>query len=449
MEAITSAHLTLENKANLSKTLTDVQALIDQLQKTRDAVADTPELTAMHMARLKQPVKASFEKIEESLKEVNKGLNQYQKALKERFKSAGLPSAANEMMAGQKGLVDRAIAMHLLREGSFGVARTFVGEIGEAEERRRRRRDGEDGEDEVMSDEAAQSSWLSDLAEAEGMVVDTDGREHLGLREDGEILEGRGHLQKRFMEMYHILDALRTQHNLSPAIAWARENTTELETRGSNLEFELSRLKFIELYTTATSTGSPSEEEIPDLSGPLTALQYAQTILPTFSKRYSREISNLMGSLAYSSALDRSPYQTLFCHQHTYEDVCASFTREFCSMLGLSSISPLYTAVTAGGIALPTLEKVERVMASSRGQWTSVNELPVETPLPPDMQFHSIFVCPVSKEQGTDDNPPMMLTCGHVIARESMIAHSKGKTRMKCPYCPNECSPKDALRLYI
>lgn len=448
MDAISAAHLTLEKKANLSKTLADVQTLISQLQTTRDAVASSPELTAMHMAKLKQPVKSSFEKIEESLKEVNKGLNQYQKALKEKFKSSALPSAANEMMAREAGLVDRAIAMHLLREGSFDVARTFVREVGEAEERRRREEAHDDNDDEVMSDEVEGTSWMNDLAEAEGMLVDTEGHEHSGLREDGEILEGKGHLQKKFTEMYHILDALRNQHNLSPAIAWARENTTELETRGSNLEFELSRLKFIELYTSAASSATLSSDEH-DLTGPLTALQYAQSILPTFSKRYSREISNLMGSLAYSAALDRSPYQTLFCNQHTYEDVCASFTREFCSMLGLSSVSPLYTAVTAGGIALPTLEKVERVMASSRGQWTSVNELPVETPLPPAMQFHSIFVCPVSKEQATDDNPPMMLTCGHVIARESMIAHSKGKTRMKCPYCPNECSPKDALRLYI
>ncbi len=118
-------------------------------------------------------------------------------------------------------------------------------------------------------------------------------------------------------------------------------------------------------------------------------------------------------------------------------------------MLGLSSTSPLYTAVTAGGIALPILEKVERVMSASRGQWTSVNELPVEVPLPPEMSFHSIFVCPVSKEQGTDANPPMMLECGHVIAKESMVAHARGKTKMKCPYCPRESEVGRCRRLFI
>ena len=170
---------------------------------------------------------------------------------------------------------------------------------------------------------------------------------------------------------------------------------------------------------------------------------------PSFSSRYARETSNLLGTLAYFPNLGGSPYKPLFNDEYSFEEASASFTREFCGMLGLSSQSPLYTAVTAGGIAIPVLEKVERVMAQTRGQWTSVNELPVETPLPPGFLFHSIFVCPVSKEQATDANPPMMLPCGHVIAKESLDMHSRGKPRMKCPYCPDECQSKEARRIYI
>lgn len=74
--------------------------------------------------------------------------------------------------------------------------------------------------------------------------------------------------------------------------------------------------------------------------------------------------------------------------------------------------------------------------------------LQVEIPLPPSYLFHSIFVCPVSKEQATDENPPMMMPCGHVIAEESLHRLSKSN-RFKCPYCPNESHPKDARKIFL
>ena len=445
MDAILSAHESLEQKGNLSKAISDVQALIAQLQRTRDAVADDPQHTAAHMAKLKQPVKASFDKIEEDLKEVNKGLNQYQKALKEKFKNASLPSGADEMMAGETGLVNKAIATHLLREGKFGVARTFVREVNQSLEERHGQDDGDRVMDEQDDSSTASTSWIQEFADTDAMIVEMESEGRLELREDGEVLEGKGHLHKKFTEMYYILDALRSKHDLAPAIAWAKENSTELENRGSNLEFELSRLQFAELYT-STANSMPDD----DCAGALRALEYVRTVATTFnSHRHLRDIPSLSGSLAFSSALNESPYNPVFFNDNIWNEVATSFTREFCSMLGLSSTSPLYTAVTAGGIALPTLERMERVMAAAKGQWTTKEELPVETPLPPDMQFHSIFVCPVSKDQATDNNPPMMLTCGHVLAHESMVLHARGKTRMKCPYCPQECTPREAMRLYI
>lgn len=425
MEGILAAHKQLEKKGNLGKAVDDVQKLIDLLQQTRDAVSDSPDLTALQMAKLKSPVKQAFDKLEDDLKEVNKGLNQYQKALKDKFKNSALPTAPNDALASQPHLINRAIAMHLLREGKFDVASTFVKEVNSRSEEQANSGDAMEETD---------RSWVQDFADPEIMEdvqgASHDGREH-------------GHLQNRFSEMYNILDSLRNQHNLGPAIEWARVHSEELENRGSNLEFELSRLKFVELYTSDDiMTSDPFE-------GSIRALEYARAVFPTFSSRYGRETSSLLGSLAFSPGLAESPYKAYFYNQDAWEEVSASFTREFCGMLGLSERSPLYTAVTAGGIALPVLEKVERVMAQTRGQWTSVNELPVETPLPPSYLFHSIFVCPVSKEQATDANPPMMMPCGHVIAKESLEAHSRGKSRMKCPYCPNESHPREAKRVYI
>lgn len=450
MDPILSAHNTLEKKGNLSKTITDVQTLIDHLQTARDAIANNPETTPLHMAKLKQPVDAAFKKLDDDMKEVNKGLNQYQKALKEKFKNAQLPASGSHGLENGEWGINRSIAMHLLREGKFGVARTFVREVNERNSSQREagldmKMEGEQDE----GREKAYEAWVHDFSDPEAMAMDLDSPAFQlgGSTEDGEVLEGKGNLQRRFAEMYLILDALQSDRNLEPAIAWAREHSTELEARGSNLEFELCRLKFAELYTTKPMDSMTDDDQ--DFSGPLRAIEYARRVFPTFSTRYNTSISNLMGSLAFSPSLQDSPYNRLFTQPSTYHTITTSFTREFCTLLGLSSTSPLYTALTAGSIALPTLQKYSRIITATKGSWTSANELPVETPLPPAMQYHSIFVCPVSKEQATDENWPVRLPCGHVIARESLEMHARGKTRVKCPYCPVECAIRDGVRVYI
>ena len=92
-----------------------------------------------------------------------------------------------------------------------------------------------------------------------------------------------------------------------------------------------------------------------------------------------------------------------------------------------------------GGGALVRIEKGKKVMQDKKSEWSATEELPVsshpsfiacfgvftrlqqiEIPVPPENRYHSIFACPVSKEQATEANPPMMLTCGHVLATESI-----------------------------
>lgn len=72
-----------------------------------------------------------------------------------------------------------------------------------------------------------------------------------------------------------------------------------------------------------------------------------------------------------------------------------------------------------------------------------------EIPLPPHLRFHSTFACPVSKEQGSEANPPMMMACGHVVCRESLACMGKGSGRVKCPYCPTESTAQQAIRVHF
>jgi hypothetical protein len=310
--------------------------------------------------------------------------------------------------------------MHLLREGEFGVASTFVEEAN--------RHPPHPSPTPNTPNPYLRESWERDLAEG------TFNSEKL---------------QQQFAEMYHILHELRNEQNLQPAIQWARQHSSELESRGSNLEFELCRLQYMCLFNGHPNQqdDSMTDDDAPP-TGPLAAHAYARLVLPPFAKRYAREIRELTGAMAYWSNVSTSPYTHLFSNPSTWDAVASTFTLDFCSLLNLSASSPLFTACTAGSIALPYLLKLQTIMKEKRTEWTTNHELPVEIPLPRSFQYHSIFVCPVSKEQSTEANPPMMMGCGHVIARESLEKISRGG-RFKCPYCPNESHPREAMRVVL
>jgi E3 ubiquitin-protein transferase RMND5 len=402
MEGIQKDHDKVWAGTRKSKIRNQAQDVIDALQKARDAIAEDPSTAAVTLAKLQNPVKTSFDGMLAELKDVHSGHTKYGRALDKVFKDKPLPSSEIDALSAHPTLVNRAIYLHLLREGLFDVASEFHKEA------------------------AARQQVQQDAATALGMDVSM---EHpLGL--DKSISEN---MQEQFSSMYHILTELKDNHNLQPAIEWARSNSRALEARGSNLEFELCRLKYIMLFL-----GSDQME----------ALAYAQSDFQHFRGRYLSEIQQLIAAMAFASNLEESPYATRFYNTASWDEVATSFTREFCSLLELSADSPLYVAATAGAISLPILLKLQAIQKSKHTEWTSQDELPAETPLPPSYQFHSIFVCPVSKEQTTDANPPMMLPCCHVIAQESLQRLSKG-AKFKCPYCPQESHPRDAKRVFL
>ncbi|KAF2796130.1 hypothetical protein K505DRAFT_300918 [Melanomma pulvis-pyrius CBS 109.77] len=405
----------LESSDNLSASINDVQKAIDLLVAARAKIAADPQTAPLTLAKLHDPLKKTMEVAQKDLKPIYSGLNKYSRALDKKFKDKPLPAAENDALSSHPQLINRAIAMHLLREGQFSVASTFIDEAN----RNPPRPEPTPGTPNPYLQEACSKDAMHGTFNSEK-------------------------LQSQFSEMYHILHELRQQRNLGPAIEWARDRSGVLEARGSNLEFELCRLKFVCLFVGRDEGGAITESE----DGPLRAWAYARSEFAPFQNRYSRDIQKLIGAMAFWPNVQDSPYRRYFYNDSAWEEVAASFTREFCSLLGLSADSPLYIAATAGAIALPTLLKLQNIMKEKRTEWTTQNELPVEIPLPPSYHFHSIFVCPVSKEQSTDQNPPMMMPCGHVIAQESLNKLSKG-ARFKCPYCPGESHPRDAKKVFL
>ena len=44
----------------------------------------------------------------------------------------------------------------------------------------------------------------------------------------------------------------------------------------------------------------------------------------------------------------------------------------------------------------------------------------VEIDLGSEHRYHSIFACPILRQQSTEHNPPVRLICGHVISRDAL-----------------------------
>ena len=121
----------------------------------------------------------------------------------------------HEAIKSNPQLVNRAIAMHLLREGQFAVADAFLADV------------------------AQQSS--NPTEDVEMMNPTYTLGDVLGLpSSESETL------QEQFIDMYNILDRIRNK-DLVPAVQWAQRNSEALSRRGSDLEFALAKLQFTHL----------------------------------------------------------------------------------------------------------------------------------------------------------------------------------------------------------
>jgi len=262
----------------------------------------------------------------------------------------------------------------------------------------------------------------------------------------------RHHIQQEpFQELNHILEALKS-HDLGPALDWVAKNREALNMWGttllfsqvggrqsvqqrSSLELRLHKLKFTELL----KNGSKME-----------AIKYARQNFSSFAYGQEREVQSLMGAVMYSgAALEQSPYGHLLSPIQ-WQEAADLFLRDACSLLGLSMESPLTVAVNAGCVALPALLNIKQVMQQRQvsAVWNAKDELPIEIELGGECRYHSVFACPILRQQVSDHNPPMKLVCGHVISRDALAKLAQGH-KLKCPYCPIEQNPADARQVFF
>ncbi|GAB5365285.1 hypothetical protein AAMO2058_001044600 [Amorphochlora amoebiformis] len=173
-----------------------------------------------------------------------------------------------------------------------------------------------------------------------------------------------------------------------------------------------------------------------DLLKPIT---FARKYLAEFAGERQRDVERLTGALLFARDLLNSPYKDLYSDQ-AWKEVRSNFEAVFCRSHGFAGRDPLVVTLLASNIALPKRAKYASVLRARSNLLEEKDQAPLEINLGKSLQFHSTFVCPISKEQSTTSNPPMLLSCGHVISRAAMlkITRTRRSNRVKCPTCPVE-----------
>lgn len=132
--------------------------------------------------------------------------------------------------------------------------------------------------------------------------------------------------------------------------------------------------------------------------------------------------------------------------------VAAEVLRCACAIAGVSPAAPLQVVASAADIAAPYLAHLARALKPTARAWEALYDtagagmgaeqvVDVDLHLPLSMCFHSTFVDPVSRTNvDTGTNAPLLLGCGHVLARESatrLAGSARGlQGAFKCPTCP-------------
>ncbi|EJW04126.1 hypothetical protein EDEG_01562 [Edhazardia aedis USNM 41457] len=126
------------------------------------------------------------------------------------------------------------------------------------------------------------------------------------------------------------------------------------------------------------------------------------------------------------------------------------FKIDYCLINEMPQKSPFDQLLEAGQNASSILRKFSDNIDIKTFDDIDLNKkIPIDLPVKPT--YHSIFVCPVLKQFCDNDNPPVLLPCGHVISALAVKKLSKKviSTSFKCPYCPYNCNVNQLRELKL
>ncbi|KAI3380895.1 hypothetical protein SNEBB_002414 [Seison nebaliae] len=181
-----------------------------------------------------------------------------------------------------------------------------------------------------------------------------------------------------------------------------------------------------------------------------------------FSTSHTKEVQELMGMQIYlrSDVVNQDQYRDLFNNYRWY-DLSMKLRECYSNHLQIPIYSPLSIAVECGSYCFAAVENLGNTVHSHLGKICDRDELPIDVndhlSVCEKRSKHSIFSCPILKQQTTEFNPAVRLECGHAISKEALVRlthphtnrrrYKRSNHHVKCPYCPKEINPENAKLL--
>ena len=257
---------------------------------------------------------------------------------------------------------------------------------------------------------------------------------------------------KIFKEYYEIIKGLN-EHKLDKLYEWCVKNKEILlknidkiliednktdkdkKIKEKNIYFECVKYNFI-LYLEDESKSIPE------------CIDYSRKHFKPFinNQNCTNEISKLMLKLLYKKTENNNNNKIEKKDENDnnrWDKIKNLFIDTFFNLNHKSKDDILNMVLLAGRCVLPqVVESEEKLMKDKVQENMEVdkdkNQLMYSLELPEELVFHNIFVCPISKEIATAENPPIRLNCGHCICKNSFEKIEKTGTRhnqIKCPIC--------------
>ncbi|XP_077972417.1 E3 ubiquitin-protein transferase MAEA-like [Styela clava] len=234
-----------------------------------------------------------------------------------------------------------------------------------------------------------------------------------------------------FVTAWEVEKALE-KYDSSRCLAWCHDNRSRLRKLKSNLEFSLRIQEFVELVR---------------MNERVEAIKHARKFFGAAEGSQLEEVKQVMGLLAFPVDTHVSPYKDLLSHTR-WQQLKEQFRYENYRLHQLSDVSVFKVTLQSGLSGLKTHQCYR--------EETKNPDCPVCNPtfnklaesLPYAHCAQSRLICGITGQVMNENNPPMMLSNGHIYGDTGLSLLAKdGKVR--CPRTKEEHSHISAEKVFV